>query len=120
MQKLVKGWEFARPREHITCVKVNRRGAELEPPMLNWAIVFLVISLVAGAFGLANISDLTRKISFVLFGLFFLGFLVLLGIALFVLEATEGVSLGTDFLFVALPSADARGASATGFDVVAR
>ena len=69
--------------------------------MLRWAIIFLVISLVAGGFGLANISDVTRKISFVLFGLFFLGFLVLLGIALLVLEATEGVSLGTDFLFVA-------------------
>ena len=37
--------------------------------MLRWAIVFLVISLIAGGFGLANISDVTRKISFVLFGL---------------------------------------------------
>lgn len=70
--------------------------------MLRWAIIFLVISLVAGGFGLANLSDVTRRISFILFGLFFLGFLLLLGFALLVLEATEGVSLGTDFLFVAL------------------
>ena len=70
--------------------------------MLRWAIIFLVISLVAGGFGLANLSDVTRRISFILFGLFVLGFLLLLGFALLVLEATEGVSLGTDFLFVAL------------------
>ncbi len=88
--------------------------------MLRWAIIFLVISLIAGGFGLANISDVTRKISFVLFGLFFLGFLVLLGFALLVLEATEGVSLGTDFLFVALPGANASGAGATGFAVALR
>ena len=69
--------------------------------MLRWAIILLIISLVAGGFGLANISDVTRKISFVLFGLFFLGFLIVLGFALLVLEATEGVSLGTDILFVA-------------------
>ncbi len=70
--------------------------------MLRWAILFLIISLIAGGFGLANLSDFTRKISFVLFGLFFLGFLVLLGFALLVLEAVDGVSLGTDVLFVAV------------------
>jgi uncharacterized membrane protein YtjA (UPF0391 family) len=69
--------------------------------MLRWAILFLIISLVAGGFGLANISDFTRKISFILFGLFFIGFLVMLGFALLVLEVVDGVSLGTDVLFVA-------------------
>jgi uncharacterized membrane protein YtjA (UPF0391 family) len=73
----------------------------LEPTMLRWAILFLIISLVAGGFGLANISDFTRKISFILFGLFFIGFLVMLGFALLVLEVVDGVSLGTDVLFVA-------------------
>jgi uncharacterized membrane protein YtjA (UPF0391 family) len=70
--------------------------------MLRWAILFLIVSLVAGGFGLANISEFTRKISFILFGLFFLGFLVLLGFALLVLEVVDGVSLGTDVLFVAM------------------
>jgi len=67
--------------------------------MLYWAVVFLIISLVAGAFGFANVSDFARKTSFVLFGLFFLGFLLLLGFALLVVNAVDSVSLGTDFLF---------------------
>jgi len=69
--------------------------------MLRWAIIFLIISLIAGGFGLANLSDFTRKISFILFGLFFLGFLLLLGFALLVTQALSGVSLGTDILVVA-------------------
>jgi uncharacterized membrane protein YtjA (UPF0391 family) len=56
--------------------------------VLRLAIIFLVISLVAGAFGFINISDITRRISFVLFALFFIGFLILLGLALLVVEAT--------------------------------
>jgi uncharacterized membrane protein YtjA (UPF0391 family) len=70
--------------------------------MLRWAILFLIISLVAGGFGLANISAFTRKISFILFGLFFLGFLLLLGFALLVTETLSGVSLGTEVLVLAL------------------
>jgi uncharacterized membrane protein YtjA (UPF0391 family) len=69
--------------------------------MLRWAIIFLIVSLIAGGFGFANVSGFARKISFILFGLFFLGFLVLLGFALLVLEVVDGVSLGTDVLFVA-------------------
>jgi uncharacterized membrane protein YtjA (UPF0391 family) len=38
-----------------------------------------VISLAAGALGLASISEFTRKVSLILFGLFLLGFLLLLG-----------------------------------------
>jgi uncharacterized membrane protein YtjA (UPF0391 family) len=69
--------------------------------MLRWAIIFLIISLIAGGFGLANLSEFTRKISFILFGLFFLGFLLLLAFALLVTQALSGVSLGTDVLVVA-------------------
>jgi uncharacterized membrane protein YtjA (UPF0391 family) len=69
--------------------------------MLRWAIIVLIISLIAGGFGLANLSDFTRKISFILFGLFFLGFLLLLAFALLVTQALDGVSLGTDILVVA-------------------
>ena len=49
--------------------------------MLRYAIIFLILSLVAGAFGLTNISVLAKKISLILFALFFIGFLVLLGFA---------------------------------------
>jgi uncharacterized membrane protein YtjA (UPF0391 family) len=71
--------------------------------MLQWAIFFLVISLIAGAFGFANISDFARKTSFVLFAVFFVGFLLVLGFALLVVNAVDSVSLGTDFLFYPRP-----------------
>lgn len=49
--------------------------------MLRYAIIFLILSLIAGAFGLSNISAIAKKISLILFALFFLGFLILLGFA---------------------------------------
>jgi uncharacterized membrane protein YtjA (UPF0391 family) len=57
--------------------------------VLRLAIIFLVISLVAGAFGFINVSDITRRISFVLFALFFIGFLIFLGLALLVVDAVS-------------------------------
>lgn len=55
--------------------------------MLRYAVIFLVISLLAGGIGLTGVSALARRISFVLFGLFFLGFLALVGLALLVDKA---------------------------------
>jgi uncharacterized membrane protein YtjA (UPF0391 family) len=57
--------------------------------MLRMAIIFLVISLVAGAFGFINISEIARRISLILFALFFIGFLILLGFALLVADAVS-------------------------------
>jgi uncharacterized membrane protein YtjA (UPF0391 family) len=45
--------------------------------MFKFAVIFLLISLVAGGIGLTNISTLAKRISMVLFALFFLGFLAL-------------------------------------------
>jgi uncharacterized membrane protein YtjA (UPF0391 family) len=60
-----------------------------EPGMLRWAIIFLVISLIAGGLGLTNVSAFAKKISLILFGLFFLGFLALLGFAYLVAGAVS-------------------------------
>ncbi|WP_183855424.1 DUF1328 domain-containing protein [Prosthecomicrobium pneumaticum] len=38
--------------------------------MLKYALIFLVISLIAGAIGLTGVSAVARRISFVLFGIF--------------------------------------------------
>ncbi|MDE1566919.1 DUF1328 domain-containing protein [Aquabacter sp. P-9] len=46
--------------------------------MLKYAVIFLIISVIAGALGFMNISALARRISLILFGLF-------LGLALLVL-----------------------------------
>lgn len=45
--------------------------------------------LVAGGFGLTNLSAFARRISMALFAIFFLGFLALLGFAYLLGEAFE-------------------------------
>jgi hypothetical protein len=55
--------------------------------MFKFAVLSLVVSLLAGAVGMTNISRLAKKISMALFALFFLGFLALLGFAYLLGEA---------------------------------
>jgi uncharacterized membrane protein YtjA (UPF0391 family) len=68
---------------------VPRRGTEraaapltsqgyTEPPMLKWAIVFLVISLIAGGLGFSGIASGAAFISKILFAIFFVLFLLVL------------------------------------------
>ncbi|HWV43969.1 DUF1328 family protein [Pseudorhodoplanes sp.] len=57
--------------------------------MFKWAILFLVISLIAGGIGLTGISTWAKRIAMVLFALFFLGFLALLGFAYLLGSAFE-------------------------------
>jgi uncharacterized membrane protein YtjA (UPF0391 family) len=58
--------------------------------MLKYAIVFLIISIIAGALGFTNVSQLAKRVSFVLFALFLLAFLALIGFAYLVSEAMAG------------------------------
>ncbi len=46
--------------------------------MLKWALIFLLISLVAGALGFRGVESATRTIAKVLFFLFLAIFIVLL------------------------------------------
>jgi uncharacterized membrane protein YtjA (UPF0391 family) len=55
--------------------------------MFKYAIIFLIISLIAGALGFTNASVIAKRISMVLFALFFLLFLAVLGFAWMVGEA---------------------------------
>ncbi len=55
--------------------------------MLKWAIIFLVISLVAGALGFSGIAAGAARIGKILFGIFLAIFLVLLVLALLLGEA---------------------------------
>jgi uncharacterized membrane protein YtjA (UPF0391 family) len=57
--------------------------------MFKFAVIFLLISLVAGAVGLANVPVAAKRISIALFALFFLSFLTLLGFAYLLGEAFE-------------------------------
>ena len=57
--------------------------------MFKWAVLFLVISLIAGGIGLTGISTFAKRIAMVLCALFFLGFLALLGFAYLLGSAFE-------------------------------
>jgi uncharacterized membrane protein YtjA (UPF0391 family) len=61
--------------------------------MLKYAIVFLIISLIAGALGLTNVSQLAKRVSLVLFALFLLAFLALVGFVYLAGEAMAGSAL---------------------------
>jgi uncharacterized membrane protein YtjA (UPF0391 family) len=55
--------------------------------MLRWAVICLIISLIAGGLGLTTVSVFAKRLSLVLFALFFLGFLALVGFAYLVSSA---------------------------------
>ena len=50
--------------------------------MLKWAIIFLVISLIAGALGFSGVAAGSERISKILFAIFFALFLIVLVFAL--------------------------------------
>lgn len=55
--------------------------------MLKWALIFLVISLVAGALGFTGVARGAGSIAKILFGIFLAIFLVLLVLAILAGEA---------------------------------
>ena len=57
--------------------------------MFRYAIIFLIISIIAGALRLTNISAVAKRVAFVPFTLFFLAFLALIGLAYLVGEAID-------------------------------
>jgi uncharacterized membrane protein YtjA (UPF0391 family) len=56
-------------------------------PMFRWAVICLIISLIAGGLGLTSISVFAKRLSLIFFALFFLGFLALVGFAYLVSSA---------------------------------
>ena len=55
--------------------------------MLKWAIIFLVISLVAGALGFTGLAAGAARIAKILFGIFLAIFVILLVLAFVVGDA---------------------------------
>jgi uncharacterized membrane protein YtjA (UPF0391 family) len=53
-----------------------RRWPDRDNPMLKWAIIFFIISVIAGLFGFTNLAAGTRGIAKILFFLFFVVFLI--------------------------------------------
>lgn len=52
--------------------------------MLKWAIVFLIIAIVAGIFGFTGIEQASATVAKVLFGVFLVLFLGALALGLFI------------------------------------
>ena len=55
--------------------------------MLKWAVIFLVISLIAGALGFTGIAAGAARLSKILFAIFFGLFLLVIVVALLLGEA---------------------------------
>jgi uncharacterized membrane protein YtjA (UPF0391 family) len=58
--------------------------------LLKWALVFLVISLVAALFGFSGISEASADIARVLFYIFVIIFLVLVVLGLTIFRSVSG------------------------------
>lgn len=50
--------------------------------MLHWALIFLIVGLIAGAFGFRGVASTATEIAKILFFLFLVIFIVLLVISL--------------------------------------
>ena len=70
--------------------------------MFKFAVMSLIVSLIAGGVGLTNISTFFKRIALGLFGLFFLGFLALLGLAYLIGEAFNAGAHSSMLIGVAL------------------
>jgi len=59
--------------------------------MLKWALIFLVIALVAGALGLTPVARGAALVSKVLFGIFFIGLAIVILVAILAVMAGEAL-----------------------------
>ena len=59
-------------------------GTRKELNMLKWAVIFLIIAIIAGIFGFTGISEASATIAQVLFGIFLFLFIGAIAIGLFI------------------------------------
>jgi uncharacterized membrane protein YtjA (UPF0391 family) len=51
--------------------------------MLKWALIFLVIALIAGVLGFTDVEFVSATVAQVLFGVFLLGFIIIVAVGFF-------------------------------------
>jgi uncharacterized membrane protein YtjA (UPF0391 family) len=71
----------------LRAVYANAVAAGARAGRSDRAVIFLIVSLIAGAFGLTNVSQVAKRVSMVLFAMFFVVFLALMGFAYSASEA---------------------------------
>ncbi|HEX9906817.1 MAG TPA: DUF1328 domain-containing protein [Propylenella sp.] len=59
--------------------------------MLKWALIFLVIALVAGALGLTPVARGAALISKILFAIFFIGLIIVVLVVIFGVMAGQAL-----------------------------
>lgn len=52
--------------------------------MLKWAVIFLIIAIIAGIFGFTGVQEASATIAQILFGIFLVLFIGALAIGLFI------------------------------------
>ena len=57
--------------------------------MLRWAVIFLIIALIAGVLGFTEVEFVSAGIAKVLFGIFLFGFLLIVLFGLFLGSAVS-------------------------------
>ena len=58
--------------------------------MLRWAVIFLIIALIAALFGFTDIAAASAGIAKILFGIFLVLFLVMVALGLFAARRVTG------------------------------
>jgi len=70
-------------------VGVERPNQGWEASAFRWALLCLLVLIIAGGLGLTNISGVAKRLSIIFFALFFLGCLALSGFAYLVAGAVS-------------------------------
>jgi|GEM_PF-236089 uncharacterized membrane protein YtjA (UPF0391 family) len=63
------------PRFAAIVIRIGGLLGTREQPMLKWALIFLVIALIAGIFGFTGVEEASASIARILFGIFLILFL---------------------------------------------
>ncbi len=74
-------------RDSLIAAAAAQRPEELIVTLLKWALVFLVVSIIAGLLGFTGISAASADIARILFYIFVVIFLVLLVLGLTIFRA---------------------------------
>ena len=83
------GWNAGPTARSV--MQTRRRAGRRDEPMLKWALIFLVIALIAGALGLTPVARGAALISKILFAIFFIGLAIVILVVILAVMAGEAI-----------------------------
>ena len=69
-------------RVRLPLIRATRHSVE-SATMLKWALIFLVIASIAGVLGFSDVEFVSATIAQILFGVFLLGFIIIVAVGFF-------------------------------------